>query len=415
MVQGRRPGAGGGGARARRPADAMIRASPRAAPRRPRPGLARDRASNWSRSPTTMRPAPRVARGGRARGRRPSRLFVQGQDPAEPGRARRLRPLLAHDLGSRARPALSDLQHRVPELGVRAVDGFDTPRSGASPAARIAISAGARSRQGCGPVFEPEALVHHAVDDVGPLGKLGRGAVDDADGRLRAPPRAPSLDSSSSGSSGRRSTGCCSRPWSARCCRPLACRSRPGCMYPYLRMSGRGGAGGRRAGARSVLRPPRPVEVGAVAPRRISRRGHPCSSRAARRGSYIRSGALTPSSPRVVAIVRLVATQSAEPRGLGAGSLGADHPAVAVEGVEVGGGRHRVGAEPVRRAPLRPPCDLARQLEQPPDQRPLGRLGRRRRAPPRPPPPRRPRVRAAPPSSAALRRMLAIRACAYWT
>ena len=94
----------------------------------------------------------------------------------------------------------------------------------------------------------------------------------------------------------------------------------------------------------------------------------------------------------MVAIVRLVATQSASRAASAPGSLGADDPAVAVEGVEVGRGRHRVGAQAVRRAALGGDRDLAGQLEQPPDQRPLGSARRPPRAPRRARPRRRSRA-----------------------
>ena len=56
------------------------------------------------------------------------------------------------------------------------------------------------------------------------------------------------------------------------------------------------------------------------------------------------------------------------------GRLGADHVAVAIEGVEVGGQLVRVGGEPVRRAPLGRLADLLGKLQQPLDQRALGGL-----------------------------------------
>ena len=125
---------------------------------------------------------------------------------------------------------------------------------------------------------------------------------------------------------------------------------------------------------------------------------------------HIRSGAEIPSRPSAAAIVRFVAEAERQPRALDPLALGADHLAVAVEGVEVGGDRGRVGADPVRRAPRGGLADLVGELEQALDQRLLAGLERGAA---------RPRRRARPPAasaaSPALRRMLAMRACAYWT
>ena len=94
---------------------------------------------------------------------------------------------------------------------------------------------------------------------------------------------------------------------------------------------------------------------------------------------HICSGAEMPSRPRAPAIVRLVSRQRARRERLHPLPLGADHLAVAVEGVEVGGDRGRVGADPVRRAPLGRLADLVGELEQALDQRLLRRLERRAR------------------------------------
>ena len=124
---------------------------------------------------------------------------------------------------------------------------------------------------------------------------------------------------------------------------------------------------------------------------------------------YIRSGAEMPSRPSARGDRPLRQQAEREPRALDALALRPDHLAVAVEGVEVGGDRGRVGADPVRGAPRRRLADLVGQLEQALDQRLLGGLQRRaRRRAPAP-------AAAASASSPALRRMLAIRACAYWT
>ena len=95
---------------------------------------------------------------------------------------------------------------------------------------------------------------------------------------------------------------------------------------------------------------------------------------------HIRSGAEMPSRPSAPAIVRFVSRQSASRDALDPLPLGADHLAVAVEGVEVGGDRGRVGADPVRGAARGRLADLVGELEQALDQRLLGRLQRRARA-----------------------------------
>ena len=88
-------------------------------------------------------------------------------------------------------------------------------------------------------------------------------------------------------------------------------------------------------------------------------------------------------------------------------ALGADDLAVAVEGVEVRRRGGCVGAEPMGRTPLGGLRDLSGKLEEPPDQGPLGGLHRLFGGPAA--------IAASTESSPALRRMLAIRACAYCT
>ena len=163
--------------------------------------------------------------------------FVQGRDAAQPGGARDPWPVLAHDLRGRARPRVPDLQHRLPRGRCSsAIDGFDIATFGREPGgedcdlAWRAIEAGAR------PVFAPDALVRHAVDDLGPLGKLrARGALDDADDRLRPPPRAAPAQLPLRDLLEGDPLAALPRPDRARRCRPAGTRCAPGSPYPYLR------------------------------------------------------------------------------------------------------------------------------------------------------------------------------------
>ena len=83
-----------------------------------------------------------------------------------------------------------------------------------------------------------------------------------------------------------------------------------------------------------------------------------------------------PSRPSARGDRPLRAEAEGQARALDPLALGADHLAVAVEGVEVGGDRGRVGADPVRRPPRRRLADLVGELEQALDQRLLARLQR---------------------------------------
>ena len=78
--------------------------------------------------------------------------------------------------------------------------------------------------------------------------------------------------------------------------------------------------------------------------------------------SYIRSGAETPSSPSVLAIVCLVSRQRPSRACSHALARRPDDLTVAVEGMEVARDLRRVGAEPVRRAARRRLGDLVGQL-----------------------------------------------------
>ena len=118
----------------------------------PRRGLARQRRRRSSRSPTTTAPRPPAGsrQAERAAARQPG-LLRPGPDAAEPGRDRRHRALLAHDLGRpsstpRSRPATSPTRASCSSGSAASTP----PPSAASPAARTATSPGARSRPGRG-------------------------------------------------------------------------------------------------------------------------------------------------------------------------------------------------------------------------------------------------------------------------
>ena len=171
---------------------------------------------------------------------------------------------------------------------------------------------------------------------------------------------------------------------------------------PFRRRRGRKAHGDRRAG-----RPGRADGAGALerarqARVRLERRrgpGPPGANRhPAARGLSARTGSLArrrSSHPlgrgdaeqarARPAIVRLAKQGESEPRSLDPLALGPDHLAIAVEAVEVGGDRGRVGADPVRGAPGGRLAHLLGKLEQALDQLALGRVeggagGRRSRA-----------------------------------
>ena len=144
------------------------------------------------------RPPARVARGGRAGGR-VHRRRLRARPGLARGRARRLRaapgrdrpganradrrraralravaaPVHPHDPGAGARPRLRDLQRL---LSARAVGGGSAAstsrRTAGSTAARTRTSPGGRSPPERARRSLPEALVRHAVNRLGPLGKL---------------------------------------------------------------------------------------------------------------------------------------------------------------------------------------------------------------------------------------------------
>ena len=94
---------------------------------------------------------------------------------------------------------------------------------------------------------------------------------------------------------------------------------------------------------------------------------------------HIRSGAEMPSRPRAPAIVCMVSRAERQSRPLDPLTLCPDHLAVAIEAVEVGGDRGRVGADPVRSTALGGLAHLGGELEQALDQLTLGGLERRSR------------------------------------
>ena len=98
--------------------------------------------------------------------------FVQGRTLPDPGEIGDFGPFSRSIWVRELDPAFQTCNIAYPRELLERIDGFDTVTFGREPGgedcdlAWRAIAAGAR------PVFAPGALVHHAVDDVGPLGKL---------------------------------------------------------------------------------------------------------------------------------------------------------------------------------------------------------------------------------------------------
>lgn len=116
-------------------------------------------------------------------------VFVQGQTRPEPDELGRLGPFARTIDVSALDPVFQTCNMFYPRELLERIDGFDVEAfsHGFEDAdlAWRAIAAGAS------PVFEPDALVHHEVADLGPLGKL-RVASRWTDG-LAAPVRHPEL------------------------------------------------------------------------------------------------------------------------------------------------------------------------------------------------------------------------------
>jgi glycosyltransferase involved in cell wall biosynthesis len=98
--------------------------------------------------------------------------FVQGRTAPNPAEVDSLGPFSRTIEVAELHPAFNTCNIFYPRAVLEQVDGFDARAFGRSPGgedcdlAWRAIAAGAR------PVFEPEAVVHHAVDRVGPIGML---------------------------------------------------------------------------------------------------------------------------------------------------------------------------------------------------------------------------------------------------
>jgi GT2 family glycosyltransferase len=98
--------------------------------------------------------------------------FVQGRTLPNPDEIDAFGPFSRTIWVRELDPSFQTCNIAYPRSVLELVDGFDVATFGREPGGEDcdlgwrAIDAGAR------PVFEPEALVHHAVDDVGPLGKL---------------------------------------------------------------------------------------------------------------------------------------------------------------------------------------------------------------------------------------------------
>jgi GT2 family glycosyltransferase len=142
------------------------------------PAIARDQGWRASEAPLIAftdddcAPAPEwLAELERAADAEPDR-FIQGMtlpDPAELGGYGPFsRSIWVRELD----PAFQTCNIAYPRRLLERIDGFDTATFGRAPGGEDcdlgwrAIEAGAR------PLFAPDALVHHAVDDVGAIGKL---------------------------------------------------------------------------------------------------------------------------------------------------------------------------------------------------------------------------------------------------
>jgi glycosyltransferase involved in cell wall biosynthesis len=96
--------------------------------------------------------------------------FVQGKTLPNPAEQDRLGPFSRTQLIDREAPAYPTCNIFYPRGLLERLDGFDAERypfwGEDTDLAWRAIAAGAR------PLFAPEALVHHAVNDLGPIGRL---------------------------------------------------------------------------------------------------------------------------------------------------------------------------------------------------------------------------------------------------
>jgi GT2 family glycosyltransferase len=98
--------------------------------------------------------------------------FVQGRTLPNPSELDGLGPFSRSIWVRELDPAFQTCNIAYPRELLERIDGFDTAAFGREPGGEDCDLGWRAIEAGATPVFAPEALVHHAVDDVGALGKL---------------------------------------------------------------------------------------------------------------------------------------------------------------------------------------------------------------------------------------------------
>jgi glycosyltransferase involved in cell wall biosynthesis len=98
--------------------------------------------------------------------------FVQGRTLPDPDELDNLGPFSRSIWVRELDPAFQTCNIAYPRELLERIDGFDTEAFGREPGGEDCDLGWRAIETGARPAFAPEALVHHAVDDVGAVGKL---------------------------------------------------------------------------------------------------------------------------------------------------------------------------------------------------------------------------------------------------